>query len=398
MTRRQKEEIILQQQSTALNADNVHQCTDIWVNMKRLKEQKIDRYRRERLRQTIQDDDLQVVSANIQRTSFSSTNEVYLHEYKLFWMQYLGNAKNNWDSTGIEDDCHNLLSCGGSLLDRDPARAFALFNKACILVHSSMQHVSPIFIARLSQTFSYSFWSHHNKVKQMLLQHLHATAETLVDSSHPVLRLLKMMLGDLELPSMSRAVALMVTDSNSTSRNEYSSQSLRSQMCLLTGIAAPFCDTSVRVALSRLKELGRLNLAENDKFHEEALFAEIMPDGKTGRLEEAERGYLALVQASLHETEPKEDPYLGWRSCQQLGYVYYTQDRFDVAEEYARLALDRGIESYGEGDPDVASDIYLLERILEESGKEDELEQLRHDFAGVYAGLDKFYLKHDEVK
>jgi tetratricopeptide (TPR) repeat protein len=300
-----------------------------------------------------------------------------------------------WVITDEHIDFDSLILSGGHMLGRNPARAFAMFNKACTLIKSVLQHQSPIVMAWLLQTFSFYSWTGHEKVKHVLLQHLNAVATDVLDKSHPVRCLLKIMLGDLGLASLSRAIVLMVVDSNSSSNISDDPNILRSELDCFIGLDAGSCDTSVRAALARLQELGRLNLPEDDDFHEQALVADIRLDRKMGNLEEAERKCLALIQTSLDDTGRKNGTYLGLESCSELGYPYYIQDRLEEAEEYIRLAIEGEIEMYGE---DNAYIIYTLELILKRSGKDDELEQLRHDYAGIYAAIEKYTLRSDAVE
>jgi hypothetical protein len=292
----------------------------------------------------------------------------------------------------------SLIHSGGQMLGQNPARAFAMFNKACTLAKSVLQRRSPITMALLLQKFSYDTWSDHENVKQMLLQYLDAVAKDVLEKSHPVHCLLKMMLGDLELASLSRAFVLMVVDSKSSSNISDGSGILRSKLYCFMNLNAESCDTSVRAALTRLQELGRLNLPEDDVFHEQVLLTDIGLDGKMANLEEAERKYLALILASLDDTGRKNGTYLGLLSCSELGYHYQFQDRLEEAEKYVRLALDGGIEMYGEDDALVIDYLDMLELILKRSGKDDELEQLRQDYAGIYAGIEKYTLRSDGVE
>lgn len=393
MTREQKHEILLLQQSAGTaEADEMHPGTEMRVNTRPFRQHKVDRYLRDRMRQIAQRYNRS--GPQLRPDFFYPNEELCLRLAKGFTAEFLSRHGSimEWDSNAVEVDYFQLVATGKALLQIESHKAFAMFNKGCGVSASAMRNPSPLFILRVLNAFSDRGWSRCTEIRQKLLEHLEGTARALLGRTHLTLRLLKLVLGDLNLAHVEAAVPWLMLQETESFQHAHDVNMIKLQLNILRFTHDDNCDNSVQAALSRIQEQAERSLPTKDSLHGEVQFTKISLNWSLGRLEEAERGYLALLQFEVNRYGSEEDSRLAWNCCRQLRNLYYIQDRMDEAEKYYRLAIDGAIRLWGDEDVMAIECLEDLERILLENGKQDDVEQLRRDYAVSYAELDSWYL------
>ena len=106
----------------------------------------------------------------------------------------------------------------------------------------------------------------------------------------------------------------------------------------------------------------------------------------------AERLLLEVIEDTIQVTGLPNGDSVGVLACSFLGDVYRCLGNAAESVNYFSLALERGVQIWGEDNPNVLDCVRSLELALEAFGMEEELEQHREQWKGVWERLE------DELK
>ena len=404
-SKEQKEEILLLQDSTCALPGTSGAPDPDWIvlNSKKVKQHRIERYRRQKDRLSRNRVECRVSPFQPQLFPEGSNVETILLEAKSY-SAWCFSQPDVSERLWISDDHLDLFSSievGAALLAADPPRAFALFNRACSNMADLLQDRSLPLLQYLVGVFcAETNWQGHDGARVGLLEYISKVAQDTLGHRHPLSKVVSLLVQEMPWRDLGLQLGRFLLDSCKKGRHE-----LREVLLLFNEmdvVSSLFVDTG-NVDLAAKEFLRVLKQVESTFSPTHWLQQKVKLElgwvnYKQGRFLDAEREWLGIMKICADENGRENAGVTAIDCCHWLGTLYDEQGRDEEAERYYRQALEGAVDRWGAGDP-FATDVLIdLQVFLEDLGRDEDVEQLRQEYAAVYAGLDDYYLKEDTVE
>ncbi|KAN0099896.1 hypothetical protein V8E51_013671 [Hyaloscypha variabilis] len=338
----------------------------------------------------------------LQQSPESQRVEMILRLAQSYWSSYTTRPASD-QRYGFGEELgfvFNSLSNGRHFLKNNDSRAFVLLNKACFGMRTLLMAQPFRLLQQTVLGFSNPGWDMYWQIKLTLLRYLSSMTQCVFGQEHPI----------------SKTVTYLAEERDTTE--------LISKFCKLcidtVNNNLPYfhyATTAIDIQLDILQELHDINMDRTDSIYQqmEGLAQEkILKVRKTyvrthpiarmalldlcdlrGREKDfkgAERLLLELVEDTIQATGLPNGDGVGFDTCSRLGDLHRCLGNAAESVKYFRLALEGGVQTWGEDDAEVLDCVKRLELALEAFGMEEELKQLREQWKGVWERLE------DELK
>ena len=377
-SRRQKDEIIFLQETGIMRVPHVpHDTFPFLLNKKRVKQHRIERYRRLKHRLGPDRSYSQLSFPDLQHSPETRNVEIVLLETKYYIDWYF--AQPDFQVTlkvcSQEEEIFGCCKLGVTSLGADPRTAFALLNKACSSIPNLMQMRTLSLVYHFLYICSDAdWWDGHEDARLVLMDYFCATARRVLGTLHPVSRVLILLRHKVLAPDILQRVGRLLLDVIAQSGHGTTEQAfqLRVYIASLLDTGSEGLDFARKEVLSVLLQT-EYRLGQNHDLVQTARYYLSHVHFARAELLEAERGWLEIVQLALAEKGREYGSAVSTICCWRLGMLYRSKEQKACAELYFRLALQGAIHWWGAKDPRTLECLGDVEDVLESLGRTKEI-------------------------
>ena len=285
-----------------------------------------------------------------------------------------------------------FLRFGRNLLKEDTRQGFAMINIACSHVQALMQAQPLSLLVELMLTFRHTTWSGFERARNAVLGFIQASASEILGPQHPITQvvaytrtehiglILAMKLQEIEVAMVEWLLR----------NNDFETYLDIKLFALSSLINEGMLDAAGNLCSQALQEI-QSKLPRDHRVSRHILSDLAAVRHYQGDYLGAETLYLEVAQKTLTGTPEtlwdREDVY----ACEGLGDLYWALQRYDESQMFLQLALKAAL-SFGGWEAQAAYWLRKLERLLLLLGKEQELIQLRADYAWVWKIIEAWQL------